>query len=208
MLGRQGREHFLPPDLLAHRKGRGRGVEQDICPLAAGLGRGILAVAPHGPEVRVVPGVLADGQAQGQPLQFKGPVALSGLEVAVLVKDVVGGQKGLSEEPLQAAPPQQGRGVEQGPARPGRVLLGQAHQDRRTGGQVGGQPFPDPSAPADEIKVQEQIPGRIAHKGELRGDDQVGPQGPGLLHPGGDFGRVALQVAHDRVDLKHRQLHD
>jgi hypothetical protein len=196
-----------PPEReLSHLEGRGRDVQEEVRPVL-GLPRDRVGlVEPPAPEGLVVPGVLADGQAQAPPLELDGGVVGGGLEMPVLVEDVVGGQQGLGPAGDDLAPVEEDGPVDDGASRAGRVGLHAADDEARlfdpAGG--GGQGLP---VGAQEVGLFEEVARRVAAQGELRGQHEVGPRRPRLGVGGPHPGDVPGHVADDGVDLGERDLH-
>ena len=87
-------EEVVADLFLAHLEGRGRNVEHQGGPLLGQLFYGVGGVQAAAPEVRVAPGVLADGNPQHFVLEGHGVHFPGRVEVPGFVEDVVRGQQG------------------------------------------------------------------------------------------------------------------
>ena len=164
-------------------------------------------VAAALPEVAVVPHVLADADAESPAAQIEQLRAVERLEVAVLVKHVVGRQERLAEPLLGASASQQHGGVEERSAGVGRIRLGQTHEHGRLAGQLAGELADDVPAPRHEGRAEEQVARQIADERELGRDGQVGAQAAGLAHRVRNHSSIAGEVADERIDLQERDFH-
>ena len=91
----------------------------------------VLMVAPALPEIAIVPDVFADADAQAAAVQLEDPRLAAGLEVAVFVEDIVGGQQRFVEGRADDAVAQQDRAIEERPPDVGGIGRGDADQHRR-----------------------------------------------------------------------------
>ena len=80
---------------LAEVPRRSRQVEQDFRTRGRQFPGWIRPIPALGPEIRVVPDILADRDADAVPVELDRHVARRRFEIAVLVEDVVGRQQGL-----------------------------------------------------------------------------------------------------------------
>ena len=92
---------------------------------------GVLVIAAAAPEIAVVPDVFADADAQAPAVQLEDLGAGGGLEIAVFVEDVVGGQEGFMKDRAGGAVLQQRGAVEQGAAPVAGIGGRDAHQQGR-----------------------------------------------------------------------------
>src|SRR5919109_2775124 len=58
------------------------------------------------------------------------------------------------------------------------------------------------------MRFQKQVLGRVAREGEFREDHEIGALVARLRDALADLGRVALEVAHGRVDLRKRSFQE
>ncbi len=150
--------------------GRGLG------PLAHELFDGVGGVETARPEALVVPGVLADGDGEGLAVERGHVLGGGGLEVALLVEDVVEGQQHLCW--VKRASPSTSRTatlrtclpVVEPVALDGAAEDGGVARDRGPGGDV----VEGLLGAGEEGLLFEEVGGRVAAEGELGEDDEVG----------------------------------
>ncbi len=174
---------------LAGPKRRGGDVEDEARVARNGIGQGrplahevvdgVDGVEEARPESLVVPGVLADGDGERAVVVQGEGLALGGLEVTLLVEDVVEGQQHLllGEGDLTV-------GEQRGDV--ARAFAGRLASGRRGDGQSGadqqgrvegcgvGERGQRLLRARKEGGFFEEVRGRIAADGELREDDQIG----------------------------------
>ena len=172
--------------LFAHLKGRGGNINEHRGPLPGLDLDGVQGIEPAEPQLRIVPGVFADGDPQefvfeGDNLHLSG-----GIEMPGLIEDVVGGQKRFALAQQHLSPGDQHRAVAQAFARVPAGGLRRPHQDAGAGipGGPSHQMVQGLLDPGQERRLLQEVPGRIAHQEKLGEDHQVG----GLMHllQGGD----------------------
>ncbi len=131
-------EHALAQFLLACGERRRRKIENGV---GAGLDKdldGVFVVAAPLPEISVVPDILADTHAKAAAVPFEHLRAVRGLEVTVLIEDVVSGKKGLVERGAGCAFMQKYGAVEKRPAHIRRVGRSHAYEHGRSVLQICG----------------------------------------------------------------------
>src|SRR2546427_2142286 len=89
----QRMQHVAAQGALVQRERGGGNVDDDAGSLPDELGDGIALVEALGPEILVVPGVFADGDAEFFRAERINELLRARLEIARFVKDVVGRQK-------------------------------------------------------------------------------------------------------------------
>ena len=125
-------KHAFAYGLLAQGEGRCGKVEDGVKALLDQGFHRVRRIAPGAPEILVVPDVFADGDPQALAAYLHQAGATAGLEITVLVEDIISGQKGLWQHGAQNAVGQQGRAVLNGLAVRAAGTGGRAHQQGRT----------------------------------------------------------------------------
>ncbi len=123
--------------------------------------------------------------------------SLAGDEPPLLVEHPVIGQQALVVATEHATFGTQGRGVDQHAV--GIGVDEADHGGARAGG--GGDASQHRLVVGDEGRPAEQVLGRVSGDGQLREDRQVRPGTLRLLERGADAPGIALEIAHDGVDL-------
>ena len=184
-----------------------REVEHEVALLAGQLfQRHATAVEPAGAEHRVRPDILADGDADALSVVVNDGRRGGGLEIAVLVKDVVGRQQAFARHGGDAAAVAEGGGVVKRATLAAGVELDGADErgDLAHGGGDLGERFGDIG---DEAPLEQQVARRIAADSQLGEDHELGT----LRHEDGvgveDATAVAGKVADDRVELGKAEAH-
>ena len=191
VVARPGDQHLLAVLRLADVVRRGREIDEQLGPREGEVGR----------RRARLPDVLADRRAHERVAEPQQQQLAPGREVAVLVEDAVVRQVALAVEPLHVAVGADGAGVEEIAVEPGsadergqpRAFLRDLPQRRLRG--------------AHEGRAQEQILGRIPRDGELGKEHEVGARRARVRDTGENAFAVAVQVAHDDVDLGESKPH-
>ncbi len=196
--------------LLAHAERRGRDVQEERGALLRQGRDGIQVVRPAaGPQVGVVPGVLADRDAQHLAPEGDRPHRLSRPEIPRLVEHVVGGEKGLVDGRLDASPVGQDRGVHQRLAAGAAVGQGRPDEDAQVG--MPRRVFHHPAQPllhrGDEPTPLEEVLGGIADEVQLREHHELRAGAGHLIDGLQDPPHLPLDVADQRVVLRDRDPH-
>jgi len=89
---RKALEHGTACGVLAQMPGRCRNVQYDACPRLGEFNRRVVLVAPHGPEILVVPDVLANRDPDLLAIEGERFVCLRWFEVTIFVEHVIRGQ--------------------------------------------------------------------------------------------------------------------
>ncbi len=191
---------------LARIPGTGGEVDQEVDALAAEQGDGVHLVQALVAGGLVGPDVLADGHADAEAGVVHDGGGLGGLEVAVLVKHVVGGEQAFFRDLLYATVLAKGGGVEGAPAG-GRGVGDDGADEQRNlaggGGELGGGVF----HVAHEAAAQQEVARRVAADGELGGDDQLGPGGDEFVVGGEQATEVAGEIADGGIELGEADAH-
>jgi hypothetical protein len=161
----------------------------------------MLMIAAALPEIAIVPHVLADADAELMSAQLQDLHAAVGLEVAVFVEDVVGGQERLVERVADASALHHHGAVEQRPPDFARVRSGETDQQRRRVFELARDKRELVSGAAHEALVHEQIARQVTHERKLGRGHQVGVGG--LCRAGGadDERGVSVQIAGRWIHL-------
>ena len=130
VLSRHLAEHPLAESLLFDVERRRREVDDRLRALAGEHLDGVVVVAAALPEVAVVPDILADADAELPAVEFEHAGLGGGLEIPVLVENVVSGQESFVKGLAHGAAAQQHGAVEQGPSHFGGVRRGDSDQHR------------------------------------------------------------------------------
>ena len=123
---------------------------------------------------------------------------MAGLEVALLVEHAVVRQEHLAIHGLQLAVVQEGRRVEDVT-----LFVDEADDGRDTACRPGDHVQLGEVVP-HKCRFQDEVFGRVSGDRELREAHDVGAQVTSAADPVDDQPGVAVQVAHDRVDLRQR----
>ena len=75
------------------------------------------------------------------------------------------------------------------------------------GRQLGGKLIQDVVLGAEQGRPQQQIPGRIAPEGKLRGNHQIRMGGSCFLAGRQNSGSIASQISHQGIDLGQGDAH-
>jgi hypothetical protein len=142
--------------------------------LAHQLFHGIDGIEAALPEVLVVPGILTDGDGEAHTVEFDHPLRFGRQEVALLVKDVVEGQKPLVLFDGQLALVEEDGGVEGWlPA----ISAGrQRHAGQNGRGKIArgrGEFVDGRAATGQEAGLLEEIGGRVTADGKLGKDGEA-----------------------------------
>ena len=194
-------DEFLTKVFLVVVPRAGRHVQHQVAFLRGELlERHLAAVEPAGADHRVRPDVLADRDADPHAVIHDDGGRGGGLEVAVLVKDVVGGQEALAGGGGNLAPVAEGGGVVERAALAGRVELDRADERRHVAHGSGdlGERLDDVGY---EAALEQQVARRVATDGEFGKDHELGPLRDEGRVRFGDATAVAGEVANDRVKL-------
>ncbi len=188
--------------------GAGREVDQEINGLAGQFRHRILAVAAAGGDGTVIPDVLADGDADAQTPPLHDCGTGSRFKVALLIEDIVVGQKGLAADVLHPAIRAPGCGiVERAARRIGRTRLDET--DQRRNGTRGRRYLPERGLGIGcETAFKQKIPGRVAADGQLRKDHQLGPVFDKAAVGIENKCAVPGEVADGGVDLREADFHE
>ena len=181
---------------------RGREVDDRLRAFAGQHLDRVVVVAAALPEVAVVPDVLADADAELPAVEFEHSGLGGGLEIPVLVENVVGGQEGFVKGLAHGAAAQQHGAVEQGPSHFGGVRRRDSDQHRRSILQFPGDAAQLLAALAHEAAAHQEIARQIAHQRELRGDDEIGALLARAFHAVDNEGGIAADIAGRRIDLQ------
>ena len=215
-----GREHALADLRLALIEGRGGDVEDEArmtvegrrlrLPLAHERVDGVDGVELARPEALVVPCVLADGDRERLAVDHGERLRNGGLEVTLLVEDVVEGQQHLLLDECDLAAGEKNGDVTDALAHWRVVGHDRADEERgAAGGRGPGGDLVDGLTGAGyEGGLFQEVGWRVAADGEFREDCEVSAL---FFRTGGVFEnlvRVAGEVPHRRVDLRESYLHD
>ena len=160
--------------ILAQVKRGGGNVDQDRGALIGQILNGIEIVEQAlRPELRIVPGVFADGNAQGFAFEPDHPHPLGRIEMAGLVKHIVGRQQRLVLSETDPALVDQERAVGQGLAGAAAGRQRRADEQPRLGiaRRKLGQLRHGPLGLSDEPILFQQILRRITHQRQLGKND-------------------------------------
>jgi hypothetical protein len=165
------------------------------------------AVAALGPEIGVVPDILADGEGDFSAEDFDGRDFFRRFEIAVLVEDVVSGQETFRDALNDFAAMQNGRGVAQRAAGARLVAIDIADDegdvaDRR------GELRQGVETALDKVFAQEKVAGRIAAEGEFGGEHQFRGARDGFAIGLLDPGPVLIVRADGGVELEQAEAHE
>ncbi len=159
-------QHGEPGRLLAAFPGRGGDVDDERRAGVDEFVDGIVPVTTLGPEIGVVPDVLADGQRDFLSRDFDWGNFLRRIEVTVLVEDVVGRQERLHHAMDDLSVLEDGGGVAQAAPGPERIAVDVASNERNVAYRQGEQVEAFEAA-RKEIVAQEQVAGRVAAEKKL-----------------------------------------
>ncbi len=96
MLAGESAKHVEPEAALVNRVRGSRDIQKNAGSLPHKLGDGIAFIQALCPEIFVVPGILANGDAELLFVEANDRLRMRGLEITRLVEDVVGGQQHLA----------------------------------------------------------------------------------------------------------------
>ncbi len=190
----------------AHRVGGGGDIDDQFRPESGQLGDGIGRIDVPVEERPVRPGILADRHPRrhaGQAVQL--PRA-GGLEVPVLVEDVVGWQERLAD--ARGDPPvAEDRGaVEQRIAAGGDVGFDEPDDHIDPAG-LGSKLLQRLHPRLDERGLLQQVARGIAREGELREKHEISAGRAASAHRLRQARRIPLDVPNDRIQLREVDLH-
>ncbi len=205
---RDGRQHFAANGALGVPEG-GRGqIDVQGGLLTHQLFHRVHLVQTLGPEVLVVPGVLADGDGEADSVQLDDLLPAGRGEVTLLVEYVVKGEEPLVLLEEKRASVEQNGGID------GRLAClgwgGQSHASQHSRRQVtGGRgQFVDSAAAAgEEAGLLKEIGGRIAADGELRKHGEARAQCGCAAAGRNDSFKVSCKIPDRRIDLGQCDLH-
>jgi hypothetical protein len=200
-VGAGGFAQQLPPQTaLADVKRGCRDVDQQVGPVGDHQGDGVDGIGLATDNLRIVPAVFADGDAQAVALVVDGAAVAAGFEIAAFVKNIVGGQKPLVNLGDDFPVLEQNGGVEQGfPAGHG---VGDYRADQHAdAGYPGQEPFEADAVGLDEIGSVQEVSRRVAADTQLREHDQLASQPNRFPGPGNDAFGVGSKISDDWVDL-------
>ena len=215
-----GGEHVPAKVALAAPEGRGGDVEDDARVDGDGVGQdGPLAhefvdrvdgVEAARPEALVIPRVLADGDGEGLAVEHGEGLVGGGLEVTLLVEDVVEGEQHFLLEEGDAAVGEEGGDVARMLACGWVAFGGEGDAAENCGAAGGGgcDLFERLLGAGEEGGFFEEVGGRVAADGEFGEDYKVGGLGGGTRGEVEDEAAVAGEVADGRVDLGESDLHE
>ncbi len=216
----EGAEHLAADGSLALPEGGGGDVEDDaglgaLGPIVEGPGLHealdrVDRVKAAGPETLIIPGVFTNGDGEGLAVEGGQGLGLGGLEVALLVEDVVEGQEGFLLE-VEGAAVLKERGYVADLLAFNGGLDGESGAEEECGAAGLAGPFADGfeggGGVLEEGALLEQVGGPVTTNGELGEEDEVGGLVRGALGVVQDFAAVAGEVAYGRVDLGEGDLH-
>ncbi len=165
-------EHGEPGRFLAALPGRGGDVHHERRAHADEIVDGVGAITSLGPEIGIVPDVLANRHGDLLAAQIDRRDFLGRLEIAVLIENVVGRQERL-HDPVKNFPVlNHRRGVAQRAARAVGIAVDVAGNERNftNGLRKEIEAF---EAALNEIFAQQQVAGRVAAKEKFRGENQL-----------------------------------
>jgi hypothetical protein len=197
-------EHVLAEGLLTHVERRGGEIDDG---LRAGFGEdfdGVLVIAAALPEVTIVPDIFADADPQAAALQVEDLRTVGGLEVAVFVEDIVGGQEGLVIGMADRAILHENGTVEERPSHVGGIEGGDADQHGRASGEFGGDALELLRATLDEATAHQKIARQVSHEGQFGRDHEVGAECLRLFNAAHDERGITANIAGGRISLKQR----
>jgi septum formation protein len=183
-------------------------VDHQVEPPLGKVGERVEAVAAARGELRVRPDVLADRDADFFAVEREdGGRDGGGLEVAVFVEDVVGGQETFPRVADDSAVLAESGGVEEAAAGGGGIFFNGADQRGHAADKSGdfGEGGLDVG---DEAALEEKVAGRVAADDELGENDQSGTLGDEGLVGVEDEPAVAGQVADGGVELGKSDAHE
>ncbi len=128
------------------------------------------------------------------------------IEVAVLVKNIVGREEAFVADVLDLSVEADGGGVVEGATGGVRVEVHEAEDGGGTAG-LGGDALESGEIVRDELLLEEQVAGRVAGHHELGEDDVLGALGDQFLLGLNDTFFVVLKIADGGVDLGKADFH-
>ena len=161
------------------------------------------------PELLVVPGVLADGEGNGQAADFDHRLLFGGTEVARLVEDVVGRQQHLVLAEDDAPAFEHGGGVGGGLAGLGVAAPHEAADNRER--QVRGvarELVEGFLGASEEAGFLDEVARGVAVQDEFREDGEPGATRGRAACELRHLGGVARQIPYHRVHLRERDAHE
>src|SRR6266487_1768738 len=198
-------QHFQAQGTLVEGVGRGGHVQQHRSSLLNDFRHRVALIALAGPEILVVPNVLADRDAQLLAAKPKNRLAIRGLKVARFIKDVIGGKQHLALLENHTPPAEQCGFIGDGLACPIRDAPGVAHN----GGQrnLGSKLLQSGMVSLDEGGAFEKVLRKIAAQTEFGEYCEIGAALLGLRRQAQDASRVSCKVANCWIELSERYLH-
>ena len=192
-------------------EGGGRKVEQHVDAMGQQRTDRIGPRQPVPLQLLLHPEVFADGEpeppAPAPPLQLQHRRLIAGAEIAPLIEDVVAGQQLLAGDDPPAAALHQRQGVVEVGLVGADQRLGNAHQQGEIRRQGCREAIEGDVLPFDQGRPQQQIPRRIAPQRQLRGEHQIGPALGRLMADRQDAAGVAVEVAHQGIELGQGEAH-
>ena len=165
-----------------------------------------MPVTAVGPEIVVVPDVLANRQRDLPAVELGGTIFRGRLEIAVLIKDIVGRQQRFRAGGDDPAVLKERGGI--GDLAAGAEgVLADVTDEQTDGAGGGGEAVQRFEILRDELFLEEQIAGRIAGDAEFGADDHVSAGVDAAAVRGEDSGLVAGEVADGGVQLGQGDFH-
>ena len=206
-------QHARAQVALLHSVGRGRNVDEQVGARGHQLLDGILAIQAPGPEIAIVPHVLADRDAEAMAGEVDRGHGLGRLEIAPFIENVVGRQQRLAMDRDDATLMDERRGVGDPAAhrRLGQELRKPDDHRRRAAGGPAAHPSHQ-SVKAAHARLHEggtfqEIARWIARESQLGKHQEIGAGR--FRRNQGIFGQaqVAVEVTHGGVYLAECNLH-
>ena len=156
-------------------------------------------------QVALGPDVFADGDADLFAAEDQRRDAPRRLEVAILVENIVGGQKRLMRLRHRRAGLQEGGGIVKWLSA---ILVSIDETDEQTGApDMRLELFQDLEILRDEPRLEDQVLRRITGNGKLRRNDQFRSSRRQPIVGAGDLFKIAAQISDDGIDLSEADLH-
>ena len=206
LVARHAPQHLQPRALLAVTPGRRGKVQDDFRALGDEFPDRVAPVDPVRPEILVVPDVLADGDAKPVAVERERRDVFGRLEIAVLVKHIVGRQQTFRGAPDDFAMLQHGGGIFQPAAGLLRIAVHVADAERHRADARGG--FGERGEiGVNEIGALEQVARRVAAEEQLGREDEFRAAGAGLVVAGQELQPVGGEIADGRIELEQADDH-
>ena len=201
-------DHVTAQRGLAHRERARRDVDEQVDAGGREIRNRIARIQLPRPERRVVPDFLADRHTETHALErHRRSSARAGLEVAVFVEDVVRRQQRLRVARDDAALVAENGSVEERLAAARGVALDAPDENPQRVIRERCDAIALREVGVDEAAVIQQVARRVARRGQLRENQQVGARLAGAACRVGDLEEVGLERADREIQLGEGEAH-